>query len=110
MILTLENSSIVIFGSILHIVKNIRWQCVCMMAVSVTFCGALSTANSSNRNSAAAFSFLATFPAGVLELIPAMLVQMDADDADLGTVFCTSYPCLVQYEFRLMLGQLSFSQ
>lgn len=59
-----------------------------MMAMFVAFCGALSTANSSNRESAAAFSFLATFPAGILELIAAILVQMDADDADLGAVFC----------------------
>lgn len=59
------------------------------MAMAVAFCGALSTANSGNRGQAATFSFLAALPAGIMELIPAILVQLDADDADLGTVFCT---------------------
>jgi len=32
------------------------------------------------------FSFLATFPAGILEIMSVLLVQMDSNDADLGTV------------------------
>jgi hypothetical protein len=62
-----------------------------MMAVSTAFTGALASVNSGNKSQSAAFSFLAAFPAGALELIPTMLVQMDADDADLGTVFGKLY-------------------
>ena len=35
----------------------------------------------------AAFSFLACFPAGILEVATGILVQLDSDDADLGVVF-----------------------
>ena len=53
----------------------------------IAFSGALASGNPHNRSQSAAFSFLAAFPAGVLEIIPAVLVQLDCDDADLGTAF-----------------------
>jgi hypothetical protein len=34
-----------------------------------------------------AFSFLACFPAGILEVAAGLLVQLDSNDADLGVVF-----------------------
>lgn len=43
--------------------------------------------NPSNFSQSAAFSFLATFPAGTLEVASGLLVQLDSNDADLGTCF-----------------------
>ena len=43
--------------------------------------------NPSNFSQSAAFSFLAAFPAGILEVMSGLLVQFDSDDADLGTCF-----------------------
>jgi hypothetical protein len=58
-----------------------------MMAFSVAFMGALVTCNAGNFERSAAFSFLACFPAGILEVATGILVQLDSNDADLGTVF-----------------------
>lgn len=77
---------IVTIGPLVPIIKHVRIQVIVLMSVSVAFLGALSTANSTNFHRSAAFSFLATFPAGLLELMPTMLVQMESNDADLGTV------------------------
>lgn len=49
--------------------------------------GALASGNPSNFGQSAAFSFIGTFPAGILEVAAGLLVQLDSDDADLGTVF-----------------------
>jgi hypothetical protein len=81
----------VVLGPLVGIIKHVRIQLIVMMSVSTAFLGALSTCNSSNFGQSAAFSFLACFPAGILEVIPALLVQMDSNDADLGTVFCKSH-------------------
>jgi hypothetical protein len=78
---------IVIFGPVFHIVKHIRIQTITFMVVCTAFAGALASCNTSNKGRSAAFSFLATFPAGILELIPVTLCQLDANDADLGAVF-----------------------
>jgi hypothetical protein len=78
---------IIVFGSMFHIIKHIRIQTVVFSVVCTVFAGALASGNPGNRGQSAAFSFLATFPAGILELIPVTLVQLDANDADLGTVF-----------------------
>ncbi len=77
-------------GGLFHVIKHVRWQLLVLMSISVAFCGGLAACNSSNKSMSAAFSFLAAFPAGALELIPGLLVQMDSDDADLGSVFCKS--------------------
>lgn len=61
------------------------------MAMFVAFMGALVSCNSSNFGQSAAFSFLAAFPAGILEVMAGLLVQFDSNDADLGMVFC-SFP------------------
>ncbi|KAK5019943.1 trichothecene efflux pump [Cryomyces antarcticus] len=78
---------IIFFGSIFHIVKHIRIQVIVYTVICTVFIGALSTGHRNNKAQSAAFSFLATFPAGILEIIPVTLVQLDANDADLGTVF-----------------------
>jgi Fungal trichothecene efflux pump (TRI12) len=57
-----------------------------MMAFSVAFLGALSTCNADNFAQSAAFSFLSTFTAGILEIAPVILCQLDTDDSELGTV------------------------
>lgn len=71
----------------ISIVKHVRIQVVVLTSLTCIFSGALAASNQHNKSLAAAFSFLTTFPNGILELIPASLVQMDANDADLGTVF-----------------------
>ncbi|OQV06491.1 hypothetical protein CLAIMM_11048 [Cladophialophora immunda] len=78
---------IVILGPFVSIIKHVRIQLIVMMAVSVAFLGALASCNSSNFSQSAAFSFLATFPAGILEVMTGLLVQLDSNDADLGTCF-----------------------
>ena len=67
--------------------KFVRFQLIAMMAVSVAFLGALISCNPGNFSQSAAFSFLATFPAGILEVASGLLVQLDSNDADLGTCF-----------------------
>lgn len=78
---------IYIWGPMISVVKHVRIQIIVMATLTCTFSGALAASNQHNKPLAAAFSFLTTFPNGILELIPASLVQMDANDADLGTVF-----------------------
>ena len=77
---------IVILGPLVSIIKHVRIQLIVMMGVSVAFMGALASCNAGNFGRSAAFSFLATFPAGILEIMSVLLVQMDSNDADLGTV------------------------
>lgn len=97
-----------IFGSVFHIIKHSRIQCVLLLAVSTAFLGALSSVNSSNRGSAAAFSFLAALPAGVLELIPGILIQLEADDVDLGTVFGME-PSILFFKYKTYMLTPFFS-
>ena len=82
---------IYVWGPMISVVKHVRIQIIVMAALTCTFSGALAASNQHNKPLAAAFSFLTTFPNGILELIPASLVQMDANDADLGTVFGKSF-------------------
>ena len=82
---------IVTLGPLVGVVKHVRYMTTILMAVSVAFLGGLASCNSSNFGQSAAFSFLATYPAGILELIPGILVQLDSNNADLGTAFC-EYP------------------
>ncbi len=67
--------------------KYVRIQLICMMAVAVAFLGALVSCKPSNFSQSAAFSLLATFPAGILEVASGLLVQLDSNDADIGTCF-----------------------
>jgi len=78
---------IYVWGPMIAIVKHVRIQVIVLTTLTCIFSGALAASNQHNKSLAAAFSFLTTFPNGILELIPASLVQMDANDADLGTVF-----------------------
>ncbi|KAI1613098.1 fungal trichothecene efflux pump [Exophiala viscosa] len=78
---------IYIWGPLFAIIKHVKWQVVVLAIMVLTFSGALASSNQHNRGQSAAFSFLTTFPGGILELIPVSLVQMEANDADLGTVF-----------------------
>jgi hypothetical protein len=78
---------IYLWGPMIAIVKHVKWQTVVLAAMVMAFSGALASSNQYNRGQSAAFSFLTTLPGGILELIPVSLVQMEANDADLGTVF-----------------------
>ena len=78
---------IVLLGPFVAIIKHVRIQLIVLMSTSVAFLGAMASVNSSNFGRSAAFSFIAIFPGDILELIPALMVQMDSNDADLGTVF-----------------------
>lgn len=77
---------IVTLGPLVSVLKHVRIQLIVYMGVSVAFLGALASCNSGNFGQSAAFSFLATYPAGILEIMSVLLVQMDSNDADLGTV------------------------
>lgn len=81
-------SGIYIIGGLFHIIGHAKWHMFVLMCICTAFTGALVTVDSTNKGQSAAFSFLAAFPAGALELIPGLLAQVDSDDADLGTVFC----------------------
>lgn len=81
---------IYLWGPMIAIVKHVRLQTIALAVMTCVFSGALASSNQYNKGQSAAFSFLTTLPAGILELIPVSLVQMDANDADLGTVFCMS--------------------
>jgi hypothetical protein len=78
---------IYLWGPMIAVVKHVKWQTVVLAVMVMTFSGALASSNQHNRGQSAAFSFLITLPGGILELIPVSLVQMEANDADLGTVF-----------------------
>jgi hypothetical protein len=78
---------IYLWGPMIAIIKHVKWQTVVLAAMVMAFSGALASSNQYNRGQSAAFSFLTTLPGGILELIPVSLVQMEANDADLGTVF-----------------------
>ncbi|OQU97446.1 hypothetical protein CLAIMM_03376 [Cladophialophora immunda] len=78
---------IYLWGPMIAVVKHVKWQTVVLAAMVMAFSGALASSNQYNRGQSAAFSFLTTLPGGILELIPVSLVQMEANDADLGTVF-----------------------
>lgn len=78
---------IYLWGPMFAVVKHVKWQVVILATMVMAFSGSLASSNQYNRGQSAALSFLTTFPAGILELIPVSLIQMEANDADLGTVF-----------------------
>lgn len=78
---------IYLWGPMIAIVKYVKWQVVILGAWTTLFSGLLAYCDQNTKGLAAAFSFLTCFANGILELIPVTLVQMEADDADLGTVF-----------------------
>jgi hypothetical protein len=79
-----------LWGPLIGILKRVKYQLVVMSCLVCAFSGALASANRDNKVQSALFSFFATFPDGIMELTPLGLVQMSANDADLGTVFGTS--------------------
>lgn len=81
---------IYLWGPMIAVIKHVKWQTVVLASWTCLFSGLLATTNQNTKGMAAAFSFLTCFAAGILELIPVTLVQMAANDADLGTVFCKS--------------------
>ncbi len=80
-------AGIYIWGPMIAVVKHVKWQMVFLSAMVMAFSGAMASSNQYNRGQSAALSFCITLADGILELIPVSLVQMEADDADLGTVF-----------------------
>lgn len=78
---------IYLWGPMIAIVKHVKLQTIVLAVMVMAFSGAMASSTQYNRGQSAAFSFLTTFPGGILELIPVSLVQMEANDADLGTVF-----------------------
>lgn len=91
---------IYLWGPMFAIVKHVKWQVVVLSAMVMAFSGALASSNQYNRGQSAAFSFLTTFADGILELIPVSLVQMEANDADIGTVFA------ILFLARTVLGSI----
>ncbi|OQU97191.1 hypothetical protein CLAIMM_03165 [Cladophialophora immunda] len=62
-------------------------QFIVLMSICVAFLGGLVSCNPHNFGQSAAFFFLAAMPLGIMEMTAGLLVQMDSNDADLGTVF-----------------------
>lgn len=91
---------IYLWGPMIAIVKHVKWQVVILSAMVMAFSGAMASSNQYNRGQSAALSFLTTLPDGILELIPVSLVQMEANDADLGTVFA------ILFLARTVLGSI----
>ncbi|KIX97078.1 uncharacterized protein Z520_07192 [Fonsecaea multimorphosa CBS 102226] len=84
-------SGFIFCGPWISIIKHIRIQLIVMMTILVTFTGAMASCKPSNLSRSAAFSFFAGFPAAWLELVPALLIQLESNDVDLGTVYAIIY-------------------
>lgn len=93
-------AGILLWGPMVAVVKHVKWQVVTLAVMVTAFSGAMATSNQNNRGQSAALSFLTTLPGGILELIPVSLVQMEANDADLGTVFA------ILFLIRTALGSI----
>jgi Fungal trichothecene efflux pump (TRI12) len=70
------------------IIKRVQLQLIFLMLINVAFLGAMASCSPTNLARSAVLSVFAAFPAGILEIMAGLLVQMDTDDADLGTTFC----------------------
>jgi hypothetical protein len=70
------------------ILKHIRLQLIFLMSIMVAFLGSMASCNPQSLARSAVLSVFAAFPAGILEIMPGLLVQMGTNDADLGTTFC----------------------
>ncbi|OQV09728.1 hypothetical protein CLAIMM_13818 [Cladophialophora immunda] len=84
-------SSIVCWGALVAILKHIRLQLIFLMSVMLAFLGSMASCNPQSLARSAVLSVFAAFPAGILEIMPGLLVQMDTNDADLGTTFSILY-------------------
>ncbi|KIW30533.1 uncharacterized protein PV07_06272 [Cladophialophora immunda] len=77
----------IFIGPFVGIIKHVRIQFIVLMSICVAFLGGLVSCNPHNFGQSAAFFFLAAMPLGIMEMTARLLVQMDSNDADLGTVF-----------------------
>ncbi|KIX97094.1 uncharacterized protein Z520_07208 [Fonsecaea multimorphosa CBS 102226] len=84
-------SSIVCWGALVAILKHIRLQLIFLMSVMLAFLGSMASCTPNSLARSAVLSVFAAFPAGILEIMPGLLVQMDTNDADLGTTFSILY-------------------
>ncbi|KIV91538.1 hypothetical protein PV10_06067 [Exophiala mesophila] len=91
---------IVFWGAILPIIKHVKKQMILMALMVLAFSGGLVASSRDNKGRNAAFAFLSMFADGMLEITPLSLVQISANDADLGTVF--GIICL----FRTVTGSI----
>lgn len=78
---------IVFWGAVLPIIKHVKKQMILMALMVLAFSGGLIASSRDNKGRNAAFAFLSMFADGMLEITPLSLVQISANDADLGTVF-----------------------
>lgn len=77
----------VLFGSVYHIIRHVRWQLVVGSAWMALFMGLMSTIRPNHRASAIAVSFLGALPIGWGELVTMLISQYLVDDKDLGIGF-----------------------
>ncbi|KIW77805.1 hypothetical protein Z517_07638 [Fonsecaea pedrosoi CBS 271.37] len=84
-------SSIVLWGALVAILKHIRLQLIFLTSIMLAFIGAMASCTPNSLSRAAVLSVFASFPAGILEIMPSLLVQMETSDADLGTTFSILY-------------------
>ncbi|KAI2637699.1 fungal trichothecene efflux pump [Hypomontagnella submonticulosa] len=78
---------IVFIGAVYHLVKHLRWQLIIGCVWMTAFVGAMASIDPTERNQAAAFTFLAALPIGWGEIVTMIMVQYVASDMDLGVAF-----------------------
>ncbi|KAH0841188.1 hypothetical protein FOPE_06516 [Fonsecaea pedrosoi] len=93
-------SSIVLWGALVAILKHIRLQLIFLMSIVLAFIGAMASCTPNSLGRAAVLSVFASFPAGILEIMPSLLVQMETNDTDLGTTFCNDTVCNAPHRRR----------
>jgi hypothetical protein len=70
-----------------HIIKRIKYQLLVECIVSTVFLTALAACNRNTLSLAIVFSTIGSFPVGIMELTPQVLIQMDSPDGDIGAVY-----------------------
>ncbi|KAH0847595.1 hypothetical protein FOPE_00742 [Fonsecaea pedrosoi] len=78
---------IMILFPLVSVIKHLRRQVLVLLIFSLAFTAALSQVNRSQKSQAIAFAFLTAFPIGWLETGTTIMVQLDAQDADVGMVY-----------------------
>jgi hypothetical protein len=88
-------TGIIIFGSIYHLLKRVRWQLLVGSLWMTAFGGAMSSIKRENLGAAVFISFGSMLTVGWGEVITMLLVQYLVEDGDLGVGFGNSLCCLL---------------
>ncbi len=80
-------AGIIAIGPLFHIIKHLRTQLLVGAIFMTAFTGAMASINYSNKSTAVAFAFLATFPMGWGEIFTMLMVQYIVPASSLGVAF-----------------------